>query len=41
VEYRAAVDSGDVVVAKNAGTVIELDATASSSGRRGTLTNTS
>jgi DNA-directed RNA polymerase subunit beta len=27
VEYRAAVDSGDVVVAKNAGTVIELDAT--------------
>ena len=28
VEYRAAVDSGDVVVAKNAGTVIELDANA-------------
>jgi DNA-directed RNA polymerase subunit beta len=27
VEHRAAVDSGDVVVAKNAGTVIELDAT--------------
>ncbi len=27
VEYRAAVDSGDVVVAKNAGTVIDLDAT--------------
>src|SRR6195256_48324 len=26
-EYRAAVDSGDVVVAKNAGQVIELDAT--------------
>ena len=26
-EYRAAVDSGDVVVAKNAGEVIELDAT--------------
>src|SRR6266545_4188155 len=26
-EYRAAVDSGDVVVAKNAGTVIEIDAT--------------
>ena len=26
VEYRAAVDSGDVVVAKNAGTVIDLDA---------------
>src|SRR5205085_8105241 len=26
-EYRAAVDSGDVVVAKNAGDVIELDAT--------------
>ncbi len=26
-EYRAAVDSGDVVVAKNAGTVIDLDAT--------------
>jgi DNA-directed RNA polymerase subunit beta len=26
-EYRAAVDSGDVIVAKNAGTVIELDAT--------------
>ena len=28
VEYRAAVDSGDVVVAKNAGTVIDLDADA-------------
>src|SRR6059036_1003050 len=27
VEFRAAVDSGDVVVAKNAGTVIDLDAT--------------
>src|SRR5881227_3645753 len=27
VEHRAAVDSGDVVVAKNAGTVIDLDAT--------------
>jgi DNA-directed RNA polymerase subunit beta len=27
VEHRAAVDSGDVVVSKNAGTVIELDAT--------------
>ncbi len=27
VEHRAAVDSGDVVVAKNAGTVVELDAT--------------
>jgi DNA-directed RNA polymerase subunit beta len=27
VEHRAAVDSGDVVVAKNAGSVIELDAT--------------
>jgi DNA-directed RNA polymerase subunit beta len=26
-EYRAAVDSGDVIVARNAGTVIELDAT--------------
>ena len=26
-EYRAAVDSGDVVVAKNAGEIIELDAT--------------
>jgi DNA-directed RNA polymerase subunit beta len=26
VEYRAAVDSGDVVVAKNAGTIVELDA---------------
>src|SRR5689334_2551171 len=26
VEHRAAVDSGDVVVAKNAGTVVELDA---------------
>ena len=26
-EYRAAVDSGDVVVAKNAGTIVELDAT--------------
>ncbi|HEX8949093.1 MAG TPA: DNA-directed RNA polymerase subunit beta, partial [Dissulfurispiraceae bacterium] len=26
VEYRAAVDSGDVIVAKNAGTVIDLDA---------------
>jgi DNA-directed RNA polymerase subunit beta len=26
-EYRAAVDSGDVVVAKGAGTVVELDAT--------------
>src|SRR5438105_6006765 len=26
VEYRAAVDSGDVIVAKNAGAVIELDA---------------
>jgi DNA-directed RNA polymerase subunit beta len=26
VEYRAAVDSGDVVVAKNAGAVVELDA---------------
>ena len=28
VEYRAAVDSGDVVVAKNAGTVVEIDADA-------------
>jgi len=27
VEHRAAVDSGDVVVAKNAGSVVELDAT--------------
>ena len=27
VEYRAAVDSGDVVVSKNAGTVIDIDAT--------------
>src|SRR5881227_1332405 len=27
VEYRAAVDSGDVIVAKSAGTVIDLDAT--------------
>ena len=27
VEYRAAVDSGDVVVAKGAGTVVEIDAT--------------
>jgi len=27
VEHRAAVDSGDVVVARNAGTVVELDAT--------------
>jgi DNA-directed RNA polymerase subunit beta len=27
VEYRAAVDSGDVVVAKNAGSVVEIDAT--------------
>jgi DNA-directed RNA polymerase subunit beta len=27
VEYRAAVDSGDVIVADNAGTVIDLDAT--------------
>ena len=27
VEHRAAVDSGDVVVAKNAGTVVDLDAT--------------
>jgi len=26
VEYRAAVDSGDVIVARNAGTVVELDA---------------
>src|SRR6202012_2456632 len=26
-EYRAAVDSGDVVVAKNAGTIVEIDAT--------------
>ncbi|HEY0415308.1 MAG TPA: DNA-directed RNA polymerase subunit beta, partial [Gaiellaceae bacterium] len=26
VEYRAAVDSGDVIVAKNAGTVVDLDA---------------
>ncbi len=26
-EYRAAVDSGDVVVARNAGTVVEIDAT--------------
>jgi DNA-directed RNA polymerase subunit beta len=26
VEYRAAVDSGDVIVAKNAGSVVELDA---------------
>jgi DNA-directed RNA polymerase subunit beta len=26
VEYRAAVDSGDVVVAKNAGTIIDIDA---------------
>src|SRR5881227_4125339 len=26
VEYRAAVDSGDVIVARSAGTVIELDA---------------
>ena len=28
VEYRAAVDSGDVVVSKNAGTVIDIDADA-------------
>src|SRR5450432_3491800 len=27
VEYRAAVDSGDVVIAKTAGTVVEIDAT--------------
>ena len=39
-EYRAAVDSGDVVVTSRPGTVVDVDADASSSRRRTARTTT-